>query len=276
MPFTAVNGVRLYYEALGDVGDPLVLIHGSWIDHTTWDLVAPTLAQSFQLLTYDRRGHSQSGPPSIRGSILDDALDLAGLLETTGLYPAHVLGSSMGGSVALRLAERRPELFRSLLLHEPPVYDLVRSDPSWAAPLGSVVERLAKIAEEIRSGQTELGTREFWSTFGGTPISWERLRPQVRSTFLANAPTWVEEFQDPGATSADPIALSEFLLPTLITDGANTLPWLREICDRLARLVPNVTRQTLPNTGHIPHLTHPDLFLGVVQAFCLERIVPTS
>jgi pimeloyl-ACP methyl ester carboxylesterase len=276
MPFVDVHGARLYYEVRGDVGDPIVLVHGSWVDHTTWNLVAPRLSESFQLLLYDRRGHSQSGPTSVRGTIVDDALDLAALLESTGLYPAHVLGSSMGGSVVLRLAERRPELFRSLLVHEPPVYDLIRNDPGWAAQIAALRVDFERIADQIRRGQIEEGARDFWETFGGPVGSWERLRPELKSTFTANAPTWLEEFEDPGATSADPVALSEFLMPALLTTGANSVAWQQEISNRLAALFPNVTRQTLPNTGHLPHLTNPDLFLGVVQAFCLERTVPVS
>jgi pimeloyl-ACP methyl ester carboxylesterase len=276
MGFVTVNQSRLYYETLGSEGDPLVLIHGSWVDHTTWNGVAPTLRQSFQLLTYDRRGHGDSGPVSIRGTIVDDAEDLAALLESTGLYPAHVLGSSMGGSVALRLAERRPELFRSLLLHEPPVFDLIRTDPKWEAQTAALYQQLEGIAEEIRSGQSELAAREFWQVFGGDSRGWDRLRPEWRSNFAAHAPTWLEEFEDPAAVSADPATLSEFLMPTLVTDGSDSPPWLKEISRRLAGLFPNATYRRLPHTGHLPHLTNPGLFLGVVQAFCLERIVPTS
>jgi pimeloyl-ACP methyl ester carboxylesterase len=276
MPFVDVSGARLYYEVRGNVGDPLVLIHGSWVDHSTWSGVAPRLAESFQLLVYDRRGHGQSGPATVRGSIIDDALDLATLLESTGLYPAHVLGSSMGGSVALRLAERRPELFRSLLVHEPPVYELIRDDPAWGPQLAPVRKAFQGIADLIRQGEFEEGARTFWETFGGPKARWDRLRPELRSTFITNALTWLEEFDDPGATSADPVALGEFLLPALLTSGANSEPWQQEITNRLAALFPNVTRQTLPNTGHLPHLTNPDLFLGVVQAFCLERTVPIS
>ena len=54
-----VNGVRLRYE-LNGTGDVLVLVHGSWTSHHSWDRVLPRLADSFRVLTYDRRGHSES------------------------------------------------------------------------------------------------------------------------------------------------------------------------------------------------------------------------
>jgi pimeloyl-ACP methyl ester carboxylesterase len=68
MSTARVNGVSLHYELTG-AGDPLVLVHGSWGDHHNWDPVVPALAESFQVLTYDRRGHSQSERPDGQGSV---------------------------------------------------------------------------------------------------------------------------------------------------------------------------------------------------------------
>ena len=64
-----VNGVRLFYELQGTGAVPLVLVHGSWNSHHAWDLVAPRLAEVFRVLTYDRRGHSQSERPTGQGSV---------------------------------------------------------------------------------------------------------------------------------------------------------------------------------------------------------------
>ena len=110
MPAVDVNGVGLYYEIHGQ-GEPLALVHGSWADATTWELVAPALAESFQVLIYDRRGHSRSERPATPGSVSEDADDLAALLEELDLAPAHVVTNSFGGNIALRLATRRPDLF---------------------------------------------------------------------------------------------------------------------------------------------------------------------
>lgn len=60
MPTTIANGVRLFYELTGDAGPPLVLVHGSWGNHISWDFVVPALAQRFRVVVYDRRGHGQS------------------------------------------------------------------------------------------------------------------------------------------------------------------------------------------------------------------------
>jgi pimeloyl-ACP methyl ester carboxylesterase len=56
MPKTLLNGVEIYWERTGERGDSLVLVHGSWVDHHTWDAIAPALARDFRVVTYDRRG----------------------------------------------------------------------------------------------------------------------------------------------------------------------------------------------------------------------------
>jgi pimeloyl-ACP methyl ester carboxylesterase len=134
MAVAHVNGVDIYYELHG-AGESLVLMHGSWTDTTQWDLVLPGLADTFQVLVYDRRGHTQSERLETQGSIDEDGDDLAGLLETLTLAPAHVVTNSWGGNIALRLACRRPELFRSLTCHEPPLWGLLADDPDSQAML---------------------------------------------------------------------------------------------------------------------------------------------
>jgi pimeloyl-ACP methyl ester carboxylesterase len=125
MSISVINGVKLCWELSGQTGDPLVLVHGSWGDHLGWGQIVPLLARSFRVLTYDRRGHSQSERPAGQGRIGEDVADLAALIEHLGLEPAHILGNSFGASITLRLAAERPDLFRSLLAHEPPLFGVI-------------------------------------------------------------------------------------------------------------------------------------------------------
>jgi len=92
MPTSQVNGIRVYWEINGDVGDPMVLVHGSWGDHQNWAAAVPALSRSFRVLTYDRRGHSRSERPAGQGSVRDDVADLAALLVELRHSPAHVVG----------------------------------------------------------------------------------------------------------------------------------------------------------------------------------------
>ena len=102
MPTIEVNGTELFYQVEGK-GEPLVLVHGSWGDHFNWQAVAPELARSFRVLTYDRRGHSQSQRPA-EGTRRDDEDDLGALLESLAFAPAHVAGNSFGASIFTTVA----------------------------------------------------------------------------------------------------------------------------------------------------------------------------
>jgi pimeloyl-ACP methyl ester carboxylesterase len=151
----------------------MALVHGSWTDARTWDHVLPALSAGFRVLAYDRRGHSRSERPATPGSVREDAADLAGLLESLGPAPAHVVGNSFGAGVALRLAIDRPELVRSLIVHEPPVFALLEGDPAGEAELAALRERVDAAAGLLRAGRTEDGARAFVDTIALGPGAWE-------------------------------------------------------------------------------------------------------
>ncbi len=65
-----------------------MLVHGSWADTTQWEPVVPGLAEHFEVITYDRRGHFRSERPATRGSVDEDGDDLAALLEALDRAPA--------------------------------------------------------------------------------------------------------------------------------------------------------------------------------------------
>lgn len=160
MPEQRVNGAKLFYELAGS-DDPLVLVHGSWVDHTSWQFVAPDLKRSFQVFTYDRRGHSLSERALGLGSRREDEEDLAALMEALNLAPAHIVGNSFGGSIALGLAARRPDLFRSLIVHEAPLMGLVADDAELRPLMMEVQGRFEAVLAQFRAGDIAGGTKRF-------------------------------------------------------------------------------------------------------------------
>jgi pimeloyl-ACP methyl ester carboxylesterase len=77
--FTSRDGARIAYERSGS-GPPVVLIHGGWADHTSWSLVAPTLAEHFTVYAVDRRGCGQSDPYGDDYEMEQDFCNLARIL----------------------------------------------------------------------------------------------------------------------------------------------------------------------------------------------------
>src|SRR5437870_6710921 len=111
-----LRGVRLRWFAGGE-GPTLLLVHGFGGAASNWAAVAPALAERCRVLVPELPGHgASSGFPAPPERLDPYAERLALLLERATAWPAVVVGHSLGGVVALRLAVRRPELVRGLVL----------------------------------------------------------------------------------------------------------------------------------------------------------------
>jgi pimeloyl-ACP methyl ester carboxylesterase len=258
--------VELYYELSGS-GEPLVLVHGSWGDHHNWDPVVGSLGQSFRLVTYDRRGHSRSERPARQGSVFEDADDLAALIEELGLAPAHVAGNSFGAAIVLRAATRRPDAFRSLIAHEPPVFALLAGSELEPA-LEEVQRRVGAVVELLERGDDEAAARLFVDTIAFGPDAWDtRLTEEMREVFIANAPTFLDEARDPDSPQMDLDALTNFDKPALLTSGTESAPFFGPVVDMVASRIRRSERVTIEGADHVPHISVPDRYVELVTTF---------
>jgi len=275
MPVASLSEAALRYDLSGH-GDPTVLVHGSLVDRRTWDAVRPGLSQSLTVLAYDRRGHGESTGPVRRHPVRDDAKDLAGLLETIDLYPVHVIAHSYAGAVALRLAVDRPEMVRSLLLHEPMFFGVLSDDPATAPEAERIMEGVRSMQALVRDGHPDLAVREIMDALSTEEGGWSRLSPVVQRALLRHVDRWVEELGDPDATRPEPDAFADVLIPVLLTTGERSPPFLHRIVAGTAGRLRNSTLRTLPGVGHVPHLTDPDQFIALIHGFLVERNVPIT
>jgi pimeloyl-ACP methyl ester carboxylesterase len=257
-----INGVRLLVNESGK-GELLVLVHGSWDDRQVWALIEEDLARRFRVVSYDRRGHAGSGDSAEPGSRRDDEDDLAGLIEALGLAPANVVASSFGTSIALGLVARRPELFRSLCGHEPPLLSLAADDPVVA----EVGEAIRPVLELIECGEAETAAREFIENVAVGPGAWEMMTPEERASLVANAATFAGEQRDPEWADVDLDAFSRITVPVLLTQGDQSPPFFSKIIEQLAEAIEGAEVRTLPGAGHVPHMTHPAEYVAVVNRF---------
>jgi pimeloyl-ACP methyl ester carboxylesterase len=267
MPTTSVNGTSIYWEITGNTGEPAVLVHGSWGDHQNWAPVVPALSQSFRVLTYDRRGHSRSERSAAPGSVREDVADLAALVEHQGYAPAHIVGSSFGASIVLRLAAERPDLFRSVVVHEPPLFGLLADEPDASPALAGAQGRIGAVAALLAAGDFTSGAREFVETIAFGPGAWDALPHHVRETFIFNAPTWLDEVRDPEVMEIDLGRLRAFTAPALLTMGDQSPPFFRLVVGRIAGALSYASVHTYAGAGHVPQLSHPDEYLRVVGRF---------
>ncbi|HEX9108355.1 MAG TPA: alpha/beta hydrolase, partial [Longimicrobiales bacterium] len=266
MPNTRVNGVGSYWEERG-AGQAMVLVHGSWGDHNNWARVVPGLAEHYRVVTYDRRGHSRSERPPTQGSLREDAQDLAALLQELGTTPAHVVGNSGGAAVALTLAAARPELFGTLMVHEPPLFALLAGDDALQGPLAAVQTRVGAVIEKLEGGDDAGAARLFVETIAFGPGAWAELPEDLRQTFIGNAPTFLDETRDPDGLGVDLEGLRRFDRPTLLSQGESSPPFFPAVIRKLAAAIPQAQLGTFAGAGHVPHLSHPAEYVARVREF---------
>ena len=267
MAMANVNGVRLFYELDGTPGAvPLVLVHGSWDSHQDWDLIMPSLTDAFQVLGYDRRGHSQSERPTGQGSVREDVADLAALIEHLKLVPAWVVGNSFGASISLRLAGEHPGLLQGVVAHEPPLFSLLAEDTSLSPMLADVQRKIDSVVERIASGDHAGATEQFVETVALGPGTWETV-PDYRQVMIENAPTFLDEARDPDALAFELDWISHFSKPVLLTLGDQSPPTFAPVVARLAEALPRAEVVTFPGAGHVPHATHPEAYVDAIAAF---------
>jgi pimeloyl-ACP methyl ester carboxylesterase len=114
--FATINKIRVHYEEAGE-GDPVLMINGLSAPAANWALQVRALSQHFRVVTFDNRGVGETelppDPVYTTAQLADDAAELLRVLE---IPRAHVIGASMGGTIAQELAIRHGRLVRSLVL----------------------------------------------------------------------------------------------------------------------------------------------------------------
>ncbi len=267
MPNAVINGVNLAYEMAGESGPPMVLVHGSWVNRGNWAFVVPGLASKFRVITYDRRGHSQSIAP--RGGTLDDDVqDLAALLAHLGFAQAHVVANSLGGLIALRFAAAHPELVSSLNIHEPPVIEMLSLDPADASLYDSFSNAGDPVGAHLEAGRYPEGAEAFVDTIA--PGVWAGLPDAAKTMFVQNAPTYLDELNDHEADNLYSQLLGRIEARCLLTEGSVGPPFFSRIVAQLVQRMPGSSHFTFEGAGHAPHASHPKEFVAKATAFALN------
>lgn len=114
MPYLDLPQGSIWYEEQGS-GDPLIVIHGGAVDSRFFEHNVGPLAEHFRVIATDLWGHGRTADREGPFSLESFSADVAALIEEVADGSAHVLGHSIGSTVALDLAIRRPKLVRQLI-----------------------------------------------------------------------------------------------------------------------------------------------------------------
>jgi pimeloyl-ACP methyl ester carboxylesterase len=113
--YAPVNGLKMYYAIHGK-GDPVVLLHGSFMTITNnWTDMIAQLSKGRQVIAVEMQGHGRTADINREFSYEHLADDTAALLDYLKIKQADVLGYSMGGGVAMQVAIRHPDKIRKVV-----------------------------------------------------------------------------------------------------------------------------------------------------------------
>jgi pimeloyl-ACP methyl ester carboxylesterase len=114
--YAPVNGLNMYYEIHGQ-GRPLVLIHGGGSTiQTTFGIILPMLAESHKVIAPELQAHGHTKDRDTPESFIQDAADVAALLNYLGIDKADIFGFSNGGHTALQLGIDHSEIINKLVI----------------------------------------------------------------------------------------------------------------------------------------------------------------
>jgi pimeloyl-ACP methyl ester carboxylesterase len=113
--YASVNGLKMYYEIQG-TGHPVVVLHGGFGNTELFMPNVTALAKNNKVILVDMQGHGRTA--DIDRPLVPDSManDIAALIKYLGLGKTNIIGYSLGGSVALRLAIQHPELLDKVVL----------------------------------------------------------------------------------------------------------------------------------------------------------------
>ena len=269
-----VNGTRLAYRLSGDSGaTPVVFVHGSLGDYRSWRGQENAFAQAYRVLVYSRRYHRPNPQVTDTNQVYSPkvhAEDLAALLLTLDIAPAHVVGSSYGAYTAMALVRDHPNLVRSLVLAEPPIVSLLTtSEAGDAERRAFYLNTLDPARRAFARGDSVTAVRTFYDGLNGRG-QFDNLPAAMRADLLAYSFEMRQELLTnreqyyPTVSCAE---LGRVTTPVLLVRGAQSPRLFQIIMDELARCLQNDTTVIVPAAGHPPHLGNPVYYNQAVARF---------
>ena len=252
------DGTPIGYELRGH-GPPLVMVHGSAVDHTRWGGVVHALAEHFTLHMMDRRGRGKSGDGPAY-AIAREFEDVAAVLEATQV-PACVIAHSYGSICALGAAGLTKRIVR-MALYEPPLP--VPGQPlSFPADLGRRLEAILATGDRVRVVETflrdvlHLGEGEITRLrrTSGWPVRLEAAATLPREVSVAASHRF------------DAQSFAQVRVPILFLVGNRSPAYLQASTQMAAAAVPGSRIEVLAGHGHAAMATGPKAFLEKVLPF---------
>jgi pimeloyl-ACP methyl ester carboxylesterase len=247
-----VNGMQMYYEVSG-TGDPLVVLHGAYMNIPSMGAIIPRLAATHKVYAIEFQGHGRTTDIDRPITYPNLADDVAAFMDKVGLAQADVFGYSMGAAAGLQLAIRHPQKVRKLVAASV-AYDVRGWQPAFLAfipqmnvemflslPFAADYRKLAPNPDGFPALVAKLIQLE------KEPMAWEADVTALRT------PVLIITGDADVATLEHSVAMFRLLGGGGMGDMGEPLP-----ASRLA---------VLPATAHTAVITQPDLLFALMEPF---------
>lgn len=253
-------------------GAPVVLLHSSGMSSRQWRSLSERLAASHRVLAPDFLG-SGKNPPWRDDVPFGYELDVALVAKALDALdaPAHLVGHSYGGLVALTLARTLPHRVRSLAVYDPVAFGVLH-DPPDAVGLADLMRAGAQpIFSDESLGGTEAWLETFVNYWNG-PDAWRSLPAASREQFLRVGRVVFREVSSLMADRTGAAAYSTLTAPTLLIAGELSPAAARRVGEVLLGALPDARREVVKGAGHMGPLTH----ASVVEELIARHIEATT
>jgi 3-oxoadipate enol-lactonase len=258
-----VSGADLNVEDSGGKGPAIVFSHGLLWSTSMWRFQVAAFRGRYRCIAYDHRGQGKSQVTASGYDMDTLAGDAAALIELSGAAPAHFVGLSMGGFVGMRLAARRPELVRSLVLME----TASDAEPWRTIPKYAAMSLLTRFFG-IRPFVPEVMKIMFARPFREDPARRD-LREGLAGELLANDLTGLRRAVS-GVIRRRPVAkaeLAKIRAPTLVVSGEQDSAVVPARSMRTAAQIPKSKFVSIPRAGHTSSLEEPEAVNRTLREF---------
>ncbi len=263
-----VNGTNLAVVEQG-AGDPIVFVHGGVSDLRTWAGQIPFFSSNFRTVCYSRRYHRPNaqileGEPD---PIQTHVEDLAALIELLAAVPAHIIGHSWGGLIALILATQKPEMCRSLTLIEAPSLSVHLQIPPKPLPmlrvlltkpkLGFAILRLgagtfAPAEKAFRHGDDKAAIAYFGRGVLGDRAFKDLSEDRYQQVWDNRGPDRAQALYH-GFPDLREVPFTGVTMPVLLLSGDSSPTIFRRLNEALASILLDARHRVIANASHIVH-----------------------
>jgi len=261
--FADINNTKIYYETLGS-GTPIIFLHGAYCDTRAWDYQFDEFAKDYQVIRFDLRGFGKSSIPDTTKpyQFVDD---LKALMDYLNIDKAVIVGHSMGGVPAFKMAYNYPERVLALVLLEGgPWYKGMFANED-----ATVLAELGRVTEIGKAVGIEAGKKAFLKISILEPAMKNPLAKDILVNMTMDYSGWnfINNDRWQSGPSLDLNEYSKMKTPTLICRGELSLPFYYRTMNEINQILPNSTLVEISNSGHMIQLENPKEFNTVMKQF---------